>query len=205
MSYWHGGDWVNAEQELMEGVALSESIGELRLLMLLKGNLATFLADKATGSQDKPLDGNQARPSIPMASPERETMLDEALRMALENFSSAEALGLLYSRVEARRTLAHVRFRRRELDEAERVCAEAISLVQDTDSKVSRLWLGPVYVETVIALGKRSEAEGKLEESRARHEEAANLAERYSNLTASCQSPRFTREAERLTALVNPT
>src|SRR5687767_2068019 len=46
MSYWYGADWVHAEDEFKEGIALSESIGELRLGMLLKGNLATFLADK---------------------------------------------------------------------------------------------------------------------------------------------------------------
>ena len=202
LSYWYGGDWVHAEEEFREGIALSESIGELRLGMLLKGHLATFLADKATASQGKPLNGNFPPPATSIEPPQREALLNEALQMALENFSSAEALGLVYSRAEGHRALGHVRFRRGELDEAERICAAAMAFLADTQSNVSRLWLGPVYIETVKALSNRFEAEGKLEESRTRREEAATLAERYSNLTASCQSPRFTREAERLGKLV---
>ena len=203
MSYWYGGDWVHAEEEFKEGIALSESIGVLRLCMLLKGNLATFLADRATASQSKSLVGNLPAPAISIEQPQREALLDEALQMALENFSSAEALGLVYSRAEGHRALAHVRFRRGELDEAERICAAAMSFLADTESKVSRLWLGPVYIETVMALTKRAEAGGKLEEARARDEEAVTLSEAYSALTASCQSPRFSREAERLSKLVN--
>jgi hypothetical protein len=52
-----------------------------------------------------------------------------------------------------------------------------------------------------MALDKRAKAEGKSDEAKARYEEAATLAERYSILTASCQSPRFSREAERLSKL----
>jgi len=203
MSYWYGADWVHAEDEFKEGIALSESIGELRLGMLLKGNLATFLADKATASQSKSLTGNLPAPAISIEQPQRDALLDEALQMALENYSSAEALGLVYSRAEGHRALAHVSFRRGELVEAERICAAAMSFLAETESNVSRLWLSPVYIETVMALRKRAEAEGKLEEARARDEESAALAERYSKLTAACQSPRFSREAERLTALVN--
>lgn len=198
LSYWYGGDWVHAEEELREGIALSESIGELRLGMLLKGHLATFLADKATASQSKPLNGNLLSPVTSIEPPQRDALLDEALQMALENFSRAEALGLLYSRAEGHRALGHVRFRRGELDEAERICAAAKAFLAETESMVSRLWLGPVYIETVLALSKRSAAEDKPEEARARHEEAITLAEEYSALTASCQSPRFSREAERL-------
>lgn len=203
MSYCYGGDSVHAEEEFREGIALSESIGELRLAMLLKGNLATFLADKATGSRSKPLYGNLPSSEIPVESFQGEALLDESLQMALENFSSAEALGLVYSRAEGHRALGHVRFRRGELDEAERICAAAMAFLTETESKVSRLWLGPVHIETVLALSKRAEAEGNSEEARARHEEAATLAERYSNFTAACQSPRFAREAERLTASVS--
>ncbi len=203
MSYWYGGDWEHAEAEFREGISLSESIGELRLGMLLKGDLATFLADKATASQNKPLYGNLPSSATSIEPPQREALLDEALQMALENFSSAEALALVYSRAEGHRALGHVRFRRGELDEAERLCAAAMAFLADTESKVSRLWLGPLHIEAVLALSKRAEADGELEKARARREEAANLAERYSNLTASCQAPRFSREAERLTALVS--
>jgi tetratricopeptide (TPR) repeat protein len=203
MSYWYGGDWVHAEEEFREGIALSESIGELRPGMLLKGNLATLLADKATGSQSKSLCGNLPGPVTSIEPAQHDALLDEALQMALDNFSGAEALGLVYSRAEGHRALGHVRFRRGELDEAEQICAAAMAFLADTESRVSRLWLGPVYIETVMALSKRYEAEGKLEESRGRHEEAATLADDYSALTASCQSPRFSREAERLSRLVS--
>jgi tetratricopeptide (TPR) repeat protein len=202
MSYLFGGDSVHAEEEFREGIALSESIGELRLAMLLKGNLAILLADKATASQSKSLYGNLPGSAIPIESSQREALLDESLQIALQNFSSAEALGLVYSRAEGHRALGHVRFRRGELEEAERICAAAMAFLAETESKVSRLWLGPVYIETVLALSKRAEAEGNSEQARARYEEAATLAERYSKFTAACQSPRFKREAERLTALV---
>ena len=204
MSYMQRGDYEPAEQEFKEGVALSKTLGELRLGLLLSGNLATLLADRAgTSLADEQLNGNLLGPTLPLDSPERKRLADEALNIALETFAEAESLGLLYSRAEARRVLGHVRFRRGELEEAERVCAEAMSIVADTESKVSRLWLGPVYIETVLALGKRTAAAGNPEEANARGEEAATLAERYSKFTASCQSPRFSREAERLCGLVN--
>lgn len=79
-------------------------------------------------------------------------------------------------------------FRRGELDEAERLCAEALELVSDSESRVSRLWLGPLYIEVLLAAGKREEA-------------AAHHA-RYSAFVAQCQSPRFSREATRLGALL---
>lgn len=202
LSNWYGGDWETAEEEFNEGIALSESIGELRLAMLLKGNLVTFLADRATGSQTNQLNGNLRGPAVTMDPPERERVLDEALKMALENFSDAESLGLLYSRVEARRTLGHVRFRRGEFDEAERVCAEAMALVADTESKVSRLWLGPVYVETLLAVSNAAQAAGESEKAEAKRRQAETVAVRYSKFVSACQSPRFSREAERLAALV---
>ena len=75
-----------------------------------------------------------------------------------------------------------------ELDEAERLCLTASELVEPTESRVSRLWLGPLYIRVLLAQNKRGEAAKKL---------AA-----YQALVAECQSPRFTKEAERLKYLV---
>src|SRR6185295_127792 len=121
-------DDERAEREFVEGIALGESIGEVRLITLMKGNYATFLANRGGD------------------------FLDQALKTGLENFEAAESLGLLYTRAEGRRTLAHVRLARGEADEAERLCAEALELVSSTESRVSRLWLGPLYIESLSAV-----------------------------------------------------
>jgi len=205
LSYLYSGDSKRAEEELAEGIALSQSIGELRLAMLLKGHLATLLTDRATSSQTDQLYGNLRGPTANVDAAERERLLDEALKMALENFASVEALGLLYSRVEGRRTLGHVRFRRGELDEAERICAEAMALLADTESKVGRLWLGPLYIESLLAVSSAADASGDSEKGAAKRAEAKAVAERYSNFVAACQSPRFSREAERLITVTNHT
>jgi hypothetical protein len=84
--------------------------------------------------------------------------------------------------------LAEVRFRRHELDEAERLCREADELVTPTESRVSQLWLGPLYIQVLLAAEKREEASDKLTA--------------YKALVADCQSPRFTTEADRLASLV---
>jgi hypothetical protein len=71
-----------------------------------------------------------------------------------------------------------------ELAEAERFCAEAAALVEPTESRVSQLWLGPLYIKVLLAQSKRAEA-------------AKRLAT-YQELVAHCQSARFTNEAARL-------
>jgi hypothetical protein len=109
----------------------------------------------------------------------------------------------LYLRFEARRCLAVVRFLRfkdfqkagnndhaqTELDQAERLCGLASDLVEPTESRVSRLWLGPVYIRVLLAKNKRDEAAEKL---------AA-----YQTLVSECQSPRFRKEAEQLHEMLN--
>ena len=74
------------------------------------------------------------------------------------------------------------------MDEAERFCKQAEELVAPTESRVSRLWLGPLYTEVLLALNKRAEAQVKLTA--------------YQELVAASQSPRFVAEAERLARLV---
>ena len=113
LSYIAAGDPQTAEREFRDGMALAESIGEQRLALLLKGNLAILLADLGR--------------------------IEEAFQLARENFQSAEALGLLYSRTEGRRCLAHVHFRHGELDEALRYCDEILGMLGEGKSRISRL------------------------------------------------------------------
>ena len=120
---------------------------------------------------------------------------DQALQTATTNLERAAAIGLLYTHFEALRGLADVRYKRAlsgmyegELDQAEDVCRQAQELIAPTESRVSRLWLGPLYIEVLLAQNKRDEAREKL------------IA--YQALVAECQTPRFTAEASRLTTLV---
>ncbi len=177
------GDIKRAEKEFAEGISFAESIGELRVGGLLKANLATLIADRGAASGDQRL-------------------LDEALALAQENLEQGERLGLLYSRSEAHRCLAYVRLRRGELDDAEALCAQLMEIVSVTGSRVIRLWLGPLYIEVLHALSKRAAESGDSEEAAAKLAEARNHLERYSNLVAVCQAPRFSREAERWSSLL---
>ena len=78
------GRFDKAEIEFVEGIALATSIGEHRVVSLLKPNYAVLQA--TTGR------------------------LDEALETALENLEHSGPTSLLYSRFEALRCLAAVRF-----------------------------------------------------------------------------------------------
>lgn len=192
MGSFHTGDFERAEREFTEGIALAESIGELRGGSLLKGNFAILQADKAKSYVTESI-GDRV---------EHQGLLDRALRLALENFEFGERLGLLYSRAEAHRCLAYVRFRRGELDEAERLCAATSEFLSKTESRVSQLWLGPLYIDVLLATSQRAKEAGDLDVAEAkRHLAIAHLA-RYQALVAKCQSPRFTDEAARLTNLV---
>ena len=75
-----------AEREYIEGIALADSIGEHRVKVLLKSNLA--VAQSKLGRHD------------------------EALKTAEENYAEAAPTGLLYSHFESLRAFAVVRFRR---------------------------------------------------------------------------------------------
>ncbi|HET6892958.1 MAG TPA: hypothetical protein VFH31_17770, partial [Pyrinomonadaceae bacterium] len=182
------GDSERAEREFTEGIELADAIGELRGASLLKGNFAILQAEQA----------NKKAAESASDKVERQRLLDEALQLALENFKAGNSLGLLYSSFEAHRNLAEVRFRRGELDEAERLCVATSELISGTESRVSQLWLGPLYMDVLLAAGKRSVEEGKLNDAAAKFDLAAEHLARYQSLVAECQSPRFTREAERL-------
>ncbi len=198
---FYDGDPDRAEREFIEGIALAELIGELRLASLLKGSFAVLQAyqasDYGVGSvrdqSDAPVGSGSGKNRVDAGH-----LLDEALENALDNFQACEKLGLLYSRFEGHRCLAEVHFRRGEFDEAERLCAAASTLVSGTESRVSCLWLGPLYIEVLLAAGHRAEGEGKPDEAAAKRDLAAEHLVLYQELVAECQSPRFTREASRL-------
>ncbi len=195
------GDHARAEREFTEGIALAEAIGELRVASLLKANFAIFQA-------------HQGSKSIP-----NQSLLDQALQTALENFEQVGNSGMIYSRFEGYRCLAEVRFRRGELEEAQRLCTKAWELIEPSESRVSKLWLGPLYIEVFLAAAKSAEAAAnqaeatndtvmaiaqKAEAAATRAKAAAHLAG-YQELVAACQSPRFKREAERLAKLLDQT
>ena len=178
------GDHARAEREFTEGIALAESIGEHRVASLLKANYAVLKAEQAVIAARETLAG--------------QGLLDEALATAKENFRVGEAAGLLYSRFEGHRCLALVHFRRGELDEAERICSTASDIVSNTESRVSQLWLGPLYIDVLITAAKHLKNEDKADEAATKLKSARELLGTYQKLAAECQSPRFKREAARL-------
>ena len=151
------GEIARAEQELLDGIALAEALGERRVLALCRPSLAVVQV----------MQGRK----------------DEALQTALTTLEQSSP-SLLYTHFEALRCLVEVRLTRDELVEAEAVCRQADELVSPTESRVSQLWLGPLYIEVLLALGKKDEAVERLTA--------------YQALVSECQTPRFTSEAHRL-------
>ncbi len=151
------GQTEQAEQEFLAGITLAESIGEDRALTLLRANLAIVQANLGRH--------------------------DEALQTATGNLQNSSP-SLLYTHFESLRSMAEVRRSRKELDEAEKICEQAETLISPTESRVSRLWLGPLHINVLLAQGKSEVAREKLTA--------------YQALVADCQSPRFTAEAARL-------
>jgi len=176
LSLLYAGQLEKAEKEFTAGIALAESVGEVRVAALMKGNYAVLQAQQGR--------------------------FDEALQTALENFEAAEASGLLYSRFEGHRCLAEVRRQRGELDEALAVCVKTYDLVSKTESRVSQLWLGPLYIGVLLESALVAAGAGKADEAAAKRKKARDLLVPYQKLVDSCQSPGFSREAARLTALV---
>jgi tetratricopeptide (TPR) repeat protein len=164
LSYMAKVNLETAERELRDGMALAESIGEHRLFHLLQGNLAVTLADAGR--------------------------FDEAFKTARENLSESEKLGLLYSRAEGRRCLAHVHFKHGDVNETLRLCSEILELLGEERSRISRLWLGPLHIEALFVAGRRDEANQRLAQ--------------YEALVSTCQSPRCEREIERLKKILQP-
>ena len=181
-------EFDRAEAEFMAGITLAELVGEKRVLALLKSNYAVLIAQRGR--------------------------YDEALRVAQESFDEVGSTNLLYSRFEALRCLASVRFHRAlagitnvqegldELSEAERICKLADELVGPTESRVSQLWLGPLYLDVLLEQKRRAETEDNVALAARKLSEAKQRLNTYQELVAQCQSPRFTAEAARIAELL---
>ncbi|HEX6731126.1 MAG TPA: protein kinase [Pyrinomonadaceae bacterium] len=177
-----------AEEEFTAGITLAELVGERRVLSILKSNYAVLMA--------------------------RRGRFDEAQRIAEESVHEVGSTNLLFSRSEALRCLAEVRFRRAiagiadtknaidELSEAERICGMADELVGPTESRVSQLWLGPLYLDVLLEQKRRAEAEHNFELSKQKLSDARERLRAYQELVGQCQSPRFTAEAARIAELL---
>jgi eukaryotic-like serine/threonine-protein kinase len=156
------GDAERAGRELLEGLALANAIDERRLACLLTCSLGTGLA--ALGRMDE---------------------AEDVARQALER---AEALNLDHMRAEAWRCMAHVRIQQGRLEEALRLFEQILATLAESEAKVSRLWIGPPHIETLLALG--------------RTDEAREVLRAYGEMVAQCQTAHFAREVVRLRGLV---
>jgi len=153
-------DYETAMREAQIGLELARAIGERRLASLMMSTVAYAHA-------------GQGR-------------LDEALSAAREMLADAEQLKLPYMHTEALRCVGTIRRMQGDLDDALRCFEQVIQITEGTDAAVSRLWMGPAHIETLVAAGRRDEA-------------LARLAD-YERLTDTSQSPRFSGEAARLRA-----
>jgi predicted ATPase len=179
---------AEAEREFTEGIALAEAIGENRVKGLLKSSHAVLQAQF----------GN----------------FDEAHDLARESLALAPPT-LIYNRLEALRCSAAVYYHhacvqgrdsntaQADLSEAARLCQEAQDLLAPTESRVGRLWLGPLHISVLLAQANEAENRQDLQGSANNRNEARKLLSGYQELVAMCQSPRFKAEAERLNLLIN--
>ena len=152
------GDLARAEAEISDGLTLCAAIGERRLGLILTAALAIIVANRGR--------------------------LDEALTTATSALAQADASGLLFQRTESRRALAHVHFRRGDLDECLHRCDEIVELTEGLEPKISRLHLGPLHIEALRRAG--------------RHAAASQQLNAYAALVAECQAPNYVREVARL-------
>ena len=155
-------DFDRADREYADGIALAEAIGEHRLASLLFTYRAVLQAESGR--------------------------LDVAMETAREALERAEAIDLLYMRTEARRCLAHVHFKRGEFSESLVRIEDAMQMTEDSEGRATRIWMGPVHVETLLALDRKDEARKQFDA--------------YAALIAEVQSPYFASEVKRLRELV---
>jgi tetratricopeptide (TPR) repeat protein len=176
-----------AERTFSEGVALAEAIGEKRVKGLLLSSSAFLYS--LLGQFEK------------------------AFELAKESLALAPQT-LFYNRFEALRCSAAVHYHRavsvgldqisnsaveQDLNEAGSLCREAEELLVPTESRVSRLWLGPLHIEVLLALAQHATYRGRGMVATETLEEARTLLRAYQELVDTCQSPRFRAEAARLT------
>ena len=161
VAQWCLGRFEEAADLLKEAIVLAQSIGERRLEILL----VTF----------------HAACQLDLGKPE------EALQTAQRALGLTEGLKASYMENECFRTLGLVHHRRGEHKEAVEWCERVLELTKDTDAKVSYLWSGPVYIQSLLAMNQT--------------EKAREFLDQYTETVANCQSPHFAREAERLNKL----
>jgi len=125
-------------------------------------------------------------------------LLDAALDIAQQALAASDAPGLFYMRFESFRCLIHVQIYRNEMNEAEATCRAATDLIASTESRVSKLWLGPTYIDIVLENAARLEKQGNQAEATSKRSFARELLTEYQQLVSECQSPRFTKEAAEL-------
>jgi hypothetical protein len=87
------------------------------------------------------------------------------------------------------RALAYVRFKRGELNEASALCDQVLELTAGKETRASKLWLGPLHVQILVAAGQL--------------EAAGDCLRVYDALVRECQSPYFVGEVARLKSLVS--
>ena len=184
MCAWRNGDPARSDREYTEGIAIAAATGERRVGNLLKGNYAEFKAIQGVAEGRETVVGQK--------------LLGEALELGLENYNADHASALLYSRFESYRCLASVRFSRGELDEAEQLCVGAFDFVWGTESRVTQMWIGPLYMDVLIAAANGLKSQGKLGEAESKLNRAREIVCGYRELVGVCQSPHYVREAKRL-------
>jgi len=126
------GETAEAEREFVEGIALGEELGEVRVVALLKAFYAPLLADLGRR--------------------------DEALAIALQNLALQEKLGMFHMHLEAMRAVACVRFRRGELEQSLALCEEIVRRTEGKEPRICRLRLGSTHVAVLLAMGRIVEA-----------------------------------------------
>ncbi len=190
MCAYRNGDPARSDREFTGGIAIAEATGERRVGNLLKGNYAEFKAWHAL--------------AFGRDTPEGQKLLAEALELALENFEADHASTLLYSRFESHRCLASVRFSRGELAEAEQLCAAAFDFVWGSESRVTQMWIGPLYLNVLIAVAHELKSQDRIDDAEAKLTRAKEILTGYRELVSVCQSPHYVREAERLELALLP-
>jgi tetratricopeptide (TPR) repeat protein len=113
--------------------------------------------------------------------------LDKAHATAGAAVERAEASKLIYMRTESKRVLGEILVAQGRIADGIRQFEDILEITAGTDARVSRLWAGPPHVEALLAVG--------------RPDDARTLFEGYAAMVAGCQSPRFSRESDRLRGL----
>lgn len=189
--YMNLGKFEEAERIFSEGVALAEAIGENRVKGLLKSSSAFLYALLR--------------------------QFEKALELGNESLALSPQ-SLFYNRFEALRCTAAVYYYRAlamgldqisttavqdDLAEAAKLCGEAEELLAPTESRVSRLWLGPLHMDVLLAQAQHAKHRSEPNVANEKREHAKSLLNAYQELVDTCQSPRFRAEASRLNDLVN--